>query len=144
MAPMSVRRLYLNSTHTGGGGGVIVFFLITLTLVIASSWNVTFPKIYLGRFWWSPVSQHPVLLIYRLQDSIGCNINPSYYQNTVILIQYLPSRLFLFYSYILSFLNVGISKKLKIETPFNIQEGLLDFDDVIKKVISKALSWVSL
>ena len=143
MAPISVRRLYLNSTHTGGRGGVIVF-LITLTLVIASSWNVTFPKIYLGRFWWSPVSQHPVLLIYRLQDSIGCNINRLYYQNTIILIKYLPGRLFLFYSYILSFQNVGISKKLKIETPFNIQGGLLDFDDVIKKVMSKALSWVSL
>ena len=37
----------------------------------------------------------PIMLIYQLQDSTGCNINPSYYQNTTIYIQYLPSRLFL-------------------------------------------------
>ena len=27
------------------------------------------------------------MLIYRLRDSTGCNINPSYYQNTTIYIQ---------------------------------------------------------
>ena len=36
----------------------------------------------------------PILLIYRLQDTTGCNINPSYYQNTIY-IQHLPRRMFL-------------------------------------------------
>ena len=86
-----------------GRGGSIIIFSITLTLLNecvfswkTSSWNVSFPIIYLGRFWqknvlkifWSvfmstPCSA-PILLIYRLQDTTGCNINPSYYQNTTI------------------------------------------------------------
>ena len=37
----------------------------------------------------------PILLIYELQDTTECNINSSYYQNTTIYIQHLPSRLFL-------------------------------------------------
>ena len=41
------------------------------------------------------VSLHPVMIMYWLQDTIGCNINRSYYSNTTIYIQYLPSRLFL-------------------------------------------------
>ena len=37
----------------------------------------------------------PIVLIYQLQDTTERNINPSYYQNTTIYIQHLPSRLFL-------------------------------------------------
>ena len=37
----------------------------------------------------------PILLIYQLQDTSGCNINPSHYQNSTIYILYLPSKMFL-------------------------------------------------
>ena len=96
IAPTSVRRLCFNPiyTSTSEEGGSVIVFSITLTLVIASSWKVTFPKIYLGRFsrkkflkgFWpvfmATCFSTPITLIYRLRYSTGCNINPYYYQNT--------------------------------------------------------------
>ena len=81
----------------------------------------------------------PILLIYRLQDITGWNVNPSYFQNTTIYIQYLPSRLFLclglhFQS---KFPKSGFKKKIeKLNTSEYLGKVLLGFDDVIKKITS--------
>ena len=78
----------------------------------------------------------PILLMYRLQDTSGCNINPSHYQNSPIYIQHLPSRLFLFLK--LHFQNKqpksGFRQKTeKMNTSEYLRKVLLGFDDVIKK-----------
>ena len=140
-----------------------MFCLITLTLIITSLWNVNFPKIYLGRFWrknflkifWpvfmATCFSAPILLIYRLQDTTGCNINPSYYQNTTIYIQHLPSRLFLclglhFQS---KFSKPGFKQKTEKLNTSEYSGGLEggvtarfwwrhQENNVIKKIISKA------
>ena len=127
---------------------------MTMTLAIATSWNVSFPKKNQGRFWrkhflrnfW-PVFMGtcfsaPILLIYRLQDIPGCNINPLHYQITTIYIQYLPSRLFLWLGF--HFQNmfskpIFKQKTEKLKTSEYLRKVLLGFDDVIKKTSSKKL-----
>ena len=92
-------------------------------------------------------SSAPILLIYQLQDTSGCNRNPSHYQNSTIYIQYLPSRLFPCLQ--LHFQNKqpksGFKQKTeKLNTSEYLRKVLLGFDDdkkkksVIKKIIPKA------
>ena len=81
-------------------------------------------------------SSAPILLIYQLQDTSGCNRNPSHYQNSTIYIQYLPSRLFPCLQ--LHFQNKqpksGFKQKTeKLNTSEYLRKVLLGFDDVIKK-----------
>ena len=81
----------------------------------------------------------PILLIYRLQDTTGCNINPSYYQNTTIYIQYLPSRLFFVQDYIFktSFQKPDFKQKIeRLNTSEYLGKILLGFEDVIKNIAS--------
>ena len=86
----------------------------------------------------------PILLIYQLQDTSGCNINPSHYQNSTTYILYLPSKMFLCLQ--LHFQNKQPKSGFKQKTEkLNISEYLrkvlLGFDDVIKKksVIKKII-----
>ena len=82
------------------------------------------------------------MLIYQLQDSTGCNINPSYYQNTTIYIQYLPSRLFLCLGlhFQNKFSKPGFKQKIeKLNTSEYLRKLLLGFDDVIKNAIKKII-----
>ena len=83
-----------------------------------------------------------ILLIYRLQDTTGCNINPYYYKNATIYIHYLPCRLFLCLGYIFktSFQKPGFKQKIeKLNTSEYLGKLLLGFENVIKKIIPKAL-----
>ena len=86
----------------------------------------------------------PILLIYRLQDITGCNINSSYYQNTTVYIQYLSSRLFLclglHFQY--KFSKPGFKQIIeKLNTSENLGKILLGFGDVIKKITSSKRSF---
>ena len=82
-----------------------------------------------------------------VQDINGCNINSSYYQNTTIYIQYLPSRLFLCLGlhFENKFSKPGFKQKIeKLNTNVYLRKVLLGFDGVIKKIIPKASFWVDI
>ena len=127
---------------------------MTLTLVIASSRNVAFSNIYLERFWGKKILKFfwpvfmaacflaPMQLIYRLQNINRCNINPYYYQNNTIYIQYLPSRLFLCLGlhFENKFSKPGFKQKTeKLNASKYLRKVMPGFDDVIEKSSSKRL-----
>ena len=99
-------------------------------------------------FLWQPVSQHPYCWFTGYKTPLG--VNPSHYQNTIIYIQYLPSRLLLCLQlhFQIKFSKSGFKQKIKkLNTSKYLRKVLLGFDDVIKnhhqKDYSKSfiLSW---